>query len=115
MIADALNLSRAEVHGVMTFYHDFRSEPAGRTVVRICMAEACQSMGCRDLAAHAERRHGVALGDTSADRELTVEEVFCLGNCALSPAVMIDGALFGRVTPERFDDLVAAARDGRLA
>ena len=115
MIAEALALSRAEVHGVMTFYHDFRSEPAGRTVVRVCRAEACQSMGCQDLIDHAEQRHGAALGETTPDGELTVEEVFCLGNCALSPAVMVDGALHGRVTPDKLDALIARARKGRLA
>lgn len=110
IIADALNISRAEVHGVMTFYHDFRAEPAGRTVVKICRAEACQALGCRGLVDHVERRHGVELGETTADGELTVEEVFCLGNCALGPAVMVDGELHGRVDAATLDALVEASR-----
>lgn len=109
-IADALNLSRAEVHGVVTFYHDFRSEPAGRTVVKICRGEACQAMGCRGLVQHVERRHGVELGDTTPDGALTVEEVFCLGNCALGPAAVVDGAIQGRVTPATLDRLIEASR-----
>jgi formate dehydrogenase subunit gamma len=112
VIADALNVSRAEVHGVVTYYHDFRHEPAGRHVLKICRAESCQSMGCRDLVAHVERAHGLQLGKTAADGSITVEEVFCLGNCALSPAVLFDGELVGRVTSEDLDDLIAtAARD----
>ncbi len=108
-IAKALNLSRAEVHGVMTFYHDFRSEPAGRTVVKICRAEACQAMGANALVAHAEACLHTPLNSTSADGSATLEAMYCLGNCALAPAVMINGDLKGRVTPARFDALVAAA------
>src|ERR1700685_135358 len=99
VIADALNLSRAEVHGVITFYHDFRHAPAGRHVLRLCRAEACQSMGCDALIRHVEKRLGVELGKTTADRKFTVEAVYCLGNCALSPAAMLDGKLHGRVSP----------------
>jgi formate dehydrogenase subunit gamma len=105
-LAEALNLSRADVHGVVSYYHDFRSEPAGRHVVKICQAEACQAMGCRELTAHAESALGVGMHGTTDD--VTLEPVYCLGNCALAPAVMIDGKTFGRVREERFDALIAA-------
>jgi formate dehydrogenase subunit gamma len=107
LIADELNLSRAEVHGVVTFYHYFRHSPPGRHVVRVCRAEACQSMGAEALASHAERRLGVQFDQTTPDGRFSLDPVYCLGNCACSPAVMIDGELFGRVTPERFDALIA--------
>jgi len=110
LAADALNLSRAEVHGVASFYRDFRREPAGRTRVRICRAEACQSLGAESLVAHAERRLGVQLGETRADGACTLEQVFCFGNCALSPAVMIDDRLYGRVDVARLDELVGGVR-----
>jgi formate dehydrogenase subunit gamma len=107
LIADGLNLSRAEVHGVVTFYHDFRSSPPGRHTFRICRAEACQSMGADALVAHAKRRLGVDFHGTTADGAITLEQVFCLGNCALSPAVMVDEELHGRVDAAGFDRLVA--------
>ena len=107
LIAEALNLSRAEVHGVVTFYHFFRETPPGRHTVSICRAEACQSMGADGLVEHAKRRLGVNFHETTADGTFSLEPVFCLGNCACSPAAMIDGRLYGRVTPERFDELVA--------
>lgn len=103
ILARAVNRSRAEVHGVLTFYHDFHREPHGRHVVKICGAEACQSMGCRSLIRHAERKLGVRMGQTTPDRVVTLETVYCLGNCALSPAMMVDGRLHGRVTAEKFD------------
>jgi len=96
LVADVLNLTRAEVQGVFGFYHDFRREPAGRHVVKVCRAEACQSMGSEALAARLERALGISFGDTTQDRRVTLEEVYCLGNCALSPNVMIDGELYGR-------------------
>jgi formate dehydrogenase subunit gamma len=96
LVADVLNLTRAEVQGVVGFYHDFRREPAGRHVVKVCRAEACQSMGSEALAERLERALGISFGDTTPDRRVTLEEVFCLGNCALSPNVMIDGELHGR-------------------
>lgn len=108
VIAKALNLSRAEVHGVATFYHDFRSAPPGRRVVKVCRAEACQSMGAERLIAHAVQSLGTELGTTRADGAFTLEPIYCLGNCALSPAATIDGRIHGRLTPERFDALVAA-------
>jgi len=106
LIADGLNLSRAEVHGVISFYHYFRETPPGRHVIYLCRAEACQSMNGRALEAHAKQRLGVGFHQTTATGAFTFEPVYCLGNCACSPAVMIDGNLYGRVTPERFDDLV---------
>jgi formate dehydrogenase subunit gamma len=106
-IADELNISRADVHGVVSFYHDFRTAPPGRRVIKICQAEACQSMGSRALTAHAERSVGIALHQTTADGEVTLEPVYCLGNCACSPAIMIDNRVYGRVDNEKFDRLVA--------
>jgi formate dehydrogenase subunit gamma len=107
VVAEALNLSRAEVHGVVTFYHFFRETAPGKHTVHICRAEACQSMGANALVAHAKKRLGVDFHETTRDGVFSLEQVFCLGNCALSPAAMIDGQLYGRVTPERFDQLVA--------
>jgi formate dehydrogenase subunit gamma len=107
LIANELNLSRAEVHGVVSFYHDFRHEPPGRNVVRVCRAESCQAMGAVALADHACKRLGVNFGGTSADGSFSLESVYCLGNCACSPAVVINGELIGRVTPARFDDAIA--------
>ncbi|MGL4396414.1 MAG: formate dehydrogenase subunit gamma [Hyphomicrobium sp.] len=107
IIANALNRSRAEIHGVVTFYHDFRREPAGRHAIKICRAEACQSMGTEQLCQHAETSLGTSLGSTSADGKYTLDAVYCLGNCALSPAVLIGDQLYGKVTPQRFDEIVA--------
>jgi len=104
-IAEALNISRAEVHGVITFYHDFRSSAPGRHIVKLCRAEACQSMGAEVLARHAQARLETQFHHTSA-AGITLEPVYCLGDCACSPAMMIDGRLYGRVTPERFDRLM---------
>lgn len=109
VIANALNLSRAEVHGVITFYHHFRTSPRPRHVVQICRAEACQSMGADALVAHAERVLGCAMHGHSGD--VALEPVFCLGQCATSPAITIDDKLHARVTPEKFDRLVARAKD----
>ncbi len=109
LIANELNLSRADVHGVASFYRDFRTSPTGATTVRICRAEACQSVGARDLEASAERELGLKIGETSADESMTLDEVFCLGNCALGPAVQINGVLHGRVTSEQLPSLIAAA------
>ncbi len=112
LIADALNLSRAEVVGVAHFYSDYRHEPPGRHVLKVCRAEACQSMGCDALAQHVESSLGTPMGQTTRDGGITLEDVYCLGNCALSPAVMLDGRLYGRVSPQRIDAIVAAARAG---
>ena len=110
LIAGALNLSHAEVHGVLSFYHDFRRSPAGRHVLQMCRAEACQSMGCENVIRHVEDRLGVKLGETTEDSSFTVEPVFCLGNCALSPAVMLDGKLYGRVSSDVADFLIDDAK-----
>jgi formate dehydrogenase subunit gamma len=101
LVAEILNLTRAEVHGVVSFYHDFRREPAGRHVIKVCRAEACQSMGCEDLVGRLERALGIHLSETTHDRRVTLEEVYCLGNCALSPSVMVDGELLGRASEEK--------------
>jgi formate dehydrogenase subunit gamma len=113
LVADALNLSRAEVHGVVTFYHDFRQAPPGRHVVRVCRAEACQSMGADRLAEHIKGRLGIDFHETSADGRFTLEPVFCLGDCACSPALMLDGKLHGRVDAAGFDRLIVQREDGR--
>lgn len=105
VIANALNLSRAEVYGVVTFYHDFHREPVGKHVIKICRAEACQSMGTNDLCAHAQKKLA-KFGETSADGKFTLEAAYCLGNCALSPAVLIDETLYGKVDAKRFDEIV---------
>lgn len=110
VIADALNLSRAEVHGVVTFYHDFRRAPAGRHVIKVCRAESCQAMGARQLVADLEAALGIRLGETTPDGQVTLEPVYCLGNCALSPAAMIDGELVGRLSPERMQAMLAEVR-----
>ena len=109
MIADALNLSQAEVHGVISFYHHFRRKPAGRHTLWICRAESCQSMGCEKLVEQVERRAGIKIGETTPDGSLTVEQVFCLGNCALSPAVLLDGQPYGRVSGNVAEFLVDSA------
>jgi formate dehydrogenase subunit gamma len=106
LMAEVLNLSRAEVHGVISFYHHFRGAPAGRHTVQLCRAEACQSMRGRALEAHATRRLGIAMHATTADGAVTLEPVYCLGNCALAPALLIDGELHGRVDAARFDALI---------
>lgn len=110
LIANVLNLTRAEVHGVVTFYHDFRREPPGRHVIRICQAESCQAAGGDALTAFAKKRLGVEFHQTTADRTCTLEPVYCLGNCALSPSVMMDKEIFGRVSQDRFDDILAEAK-----
>jgi formate dehydrogenase subunit gamma len=113
VVADELNLSRADVHGVVTFYADFRREPAGRSTVRLCRAEACQAVGAQALVEAVEARFAVKVGATSADGEVTLEEVFCLGNCALGPSASVDGAVVGRASVQRLGALVAAAGAGR--
>jgi formate dehydrogenase subunit gamma len=110
LVAQALFLSHAEVVGVISFYHDFRREPAGCHTLRVCRAEACQSMGCETVVDHLRSRLGIEMGQTTADGAITLQTVYCLGNCALSPAVMLDGSLYGRVSLERVDELIDAAR-----
>ena len=109
MVAEALNLSRAEVHGVFTFYHDLRETPAGKHVLKLCRAEACQAAGCDDLIAHVEGKLGVTMGGTSADGRVTLEPVYCLGLCATAPSAMLDGRVVGRLDAKRLDALVAEA------
>jgi formate dehydrogenase subunit gamma len=109
VLANALNLSRAEVHGVVTFYHDFRRKPAGRHVLKLCRAEACQSMGGEAIVRRAEDRLGVACGETSADGRVTLEPTYCLGLCATAPSAMIDGRVVGRMTVDRLDALLRDA------
>mgnify|MGYP003146786507 CR=1 FL=1 len=110
VLASALNLSRAEVHGVISFYHDFHTAPPGRHVLKLCRAEACQSVGAEALFDHACVTLGIEPGGTTADGALTVEPVYCLGNCALGPAALVDGKLLARLTRDRVDGLIAAAR-----
>ncbi|MCC7251804.1 formate dehydrogenase subunit gamma [Hyphomicrobium sp.] len=110
VIARELNLSRAEVHGVVTFYHDFRRELPGKHVLKLCRAEACQSMGCERLVARAEDRLGVACGGTSADGRVTLEAVYCLGLCATAPSAMLNGRLVGRLDNTRLDQLLKEAQ-----
>jgi formate dehydrogenase subunit gamma len=107
-IADELNLSRAEVQGVVSFYHDHRTAPAGMKLIKICQAESCQAMGSDALTAHAEKSLGLPMHSTSDDGALTLEPIYCLGNCACSPAIMIDQQVYGRVDAKRFDELVSA-------
>lgn len=109
-IAAALSLSGAEVHGVMSFYHDFRAEPAGRHVLKLCRAESCQSVGADRVVAHARAQLGVDWHETTADGRVTLEPVFCLGLCACGPAAMVDGRVVGRVDEARLDQLIAEVR-----
>jgi formate dehydrogenase subunit gamma len=109
MVAQALNLSRAEVHGVVSFYHDFREAPAGRRVLKLCRAEACQSMGADALADHARDKLQAGWHETTPDGRVTLEPVFCLGLCACAPAAMLDGRVFGALDQERLDRLLDEA------
>ena len=110
LVAQGLNLSRAEVHGVVTFYHYFRRTPPGKHVVSLCRAEACQSMGSDALVSHLERSLGLSCGQTSADGRITVEAVYCLGLGAVAPSAMFDGRVHGRLNEQRLDTLVAEAK-----
>lgn len=106
LLARELNLSRADVHGVVTFYHDFRSEPAGRHTVELCRAEACQSVGAEALVAELEQELGCKTGSTTAGGAITLQQVFCLGNCALGPSGRIDGRVHGRLTRDAIAELL---------
>ena len=103
-----LNLSRAEIHGVISFYHDFRTEPVGAHAVQICRAEACQAMGSRALEAHAKLALEISFGATTEDGRVTLEPVYCLGNCACGPSIRIDDRVHARVDNRRFDQLMSA-------
>ena len=107
LVAEALVLSRAEVVGVVEFYSDFRREPPAGSVIKICLADACRSMGSEALVAHIEHLAGARMGETAAGAAIAIEPVYCLGNCALSPAISVGGRLHGRVTPEKASRLVA--------
>ncbi len=106
LVANTLNLSRAEVHGVLSFYHLFRTSPPGRKVLYVCRAEACQSMGGRDLAEYARRKLEIDFHETTADGRISLEPIYCLGNCACAPAVMVDSTVHGRVTNARLDRII---------
>ena len=110
MVAESLNLTRAEVHGVVTFYHEFRRTPPGRHVLRLCRAEACQSLGADALAEHVCRHLAVDWHDTTADGAVTLEPVFCLGLCAIGPSAMLDGAPLGRLDNAKIDSVLARAQ-----
>ncbi|WP_299199769.1 formate dehydrogenase subunit gamma [uncultured Amphritea sp.] len=114
LIAESLNQSRADIHGVISFYHQFRSTAPGRHTVEVCRAEACQSMGSRQLEAHAKATLGVDYHGTTSDQNITLEEVYCLGNCACSPSIRINDEIVGRVTPEKFDQLIDGLRSQKL-
>lgn len=110
-IAHELNITRAEIYGVVTFYHHFRSTPPGRRIVRICRAEACQALGARALETHAKKTLGIDFHETTSDGAITLEAVYCLGNCGCGPSVLVgEDELHARVTPPAFDELVEAAR-----
>ena len=106
LIAKAMGLSRAEVHGVISFYHDFKYQPGGRTTIHVCRAEACQAMGSSQLEEHVKSRLGIDFGGTTADGKFSMEPVYCLGNCACSPSVRIDDDVYARVDAGRFDEIL---------
>jgi formate dehydrogenase subunit gamma len=110
VIAEALNISRAEVHGVVTFYHDYRAHPAGRHVLKLCRAEACQSMGGDAIAARMQQLLGIGFHETAKDGSVTLEPVYCLGLCACAPSAMLDGEVIGRLDADKLDEIVAEVR-----
>ncbi|WP_158812554.1 NAD(P)H-dependent oxidoreductase subunit E [Methylocapsa sp. S129] len=112
MIADALNVSKAEIHGIITFYHDFRAAPVDGDVLKLCRAESCQAMGCEDLVAHLAAEHRIVADQHSPGATLRVETVYCLGNCALSPAALLNGDPVGRLNRSRIDSIVHDASGG---
>lgn len=112
LLANELNLSQSEVSGVVSFYHDFKKEKQGDHIIKVCRAEACQSMGANDLLSHIKARLSVDVGGTTSDGNFTLETVFCLGNCALSPSVMVNETLYGRVSPQGVAELLSAYEGG---
>ena len=110
VIAEALNISRAEVHGVVSFYHDYRSHPAGRHVLKLCQAESCQSMGSDAVAAKIKQLLGIGFHETTRDGSVTLEPVYCLGLCACSPSAMLDGEVIGRLDDTKIEEIVAEVR-----
>jgi formate dehydrogenase subunit gamma len=111
IIAQEMNLTRADVHGVITFYHDFRTTPSGRHILRVCQAESCQAMGGSELTAHVRQHLAIDFHETTRDNAFTLEPVYCLGSCACSPTIMVDGQVYGRVTRERFDQIVQGIQE----
>lgn len=109
VIADGLQITRAEVHGVISFYHDFNTQPTGRNRLQICRAEACQARGCQSLESHAQQKLGIGYHQTTADGEVSLEPVYCLGNCATGPAVRLNNRIYGRVSNARLDALLDQA------
>lgn len=107
LVSHTFNISRADLYGVVTFYSDFREQPVGTHVVQLCMAEACQSVGCRDLAVHAERTLGVSMGSSTANGAVHLEATYCFGNCALGPTARIDGRVYGRMTKDKLNELLS--------
>lgn len=110
-IASALNLSQAEVHGVLSFYHDFRTQPPGRHILKLCRAESCQAMGSDHLETHLRTKHGLDYHDTTADGAVTLEPIYCLGNCACSPSAMHEDTVHGRITTDWLDAWIQNARN----
>lgn len=110
VIAEALNISNAEVHGVVSFYHDYRKHPAGRHVLKVCQAEACQSMGSDAVAARLQQLLGIGFHETAKDGSVTLEKVYCLGLCACAPSAMLDGQPIGRLDADRIDEIIAEVR-----
>jgi len=110
ILADIFNLSRAEVHGTVSFYHDFRRKPGGQHIIKICQAEACQAMGSRALTRHACDSLGIELHETDESGTFSLEPVYCLGNCACSPAIMMDEQVYGRVDAARFDAILSKTK-----
>jgi formate dehydrogenase subunit gamma len=110
LISKALNLSVAEIHGVVSFYHHFRTSAPGQHILHICRAESCQAMGSAELEEHAKSKLKVDYHQTTSDGAISLEPIYCLGNCALSPAVMLDDKLYGRVSKTKLDNLIAASR-----
>lgn len=110
-IAKALNLSRAEVHGVISFYHYFRDTPPGQHTIHLCRAESCQAMQGTALETHVKNTLGIDYHQTTADGKFSLEPVYCLGNCACSPALQIDEEVYGRVTPDDFNDIISASEE----
>lgn len=113
IIARALNLTRAEVHGVVSFYHDFRQKKSGRRTVRICQAESCQAAGSDSVTTAAQEHLGVDFEETTPDGAFTLRKVFCLGNCALSPSIMVQGTVYGRVNPDRLREILLRETEQR--
>lgn len=109
-IAQVMNLSAAEVHGVISFYHDFKTEPGGRSTLQVCLAESCQAAGGRELERHAKAALGVGFGETTADGSVTLEAVYCLGNCACSPSIRVGKKTWARVDTGKLDTIIAALR-----